>query len=119
MMHTELDVYKTSMLLVKEIYDLTSSFPKDEVWGLISQMKRAVVSIPSNIAEGCGRRSSKELSNFLNVAMGSLTELITQIDIAIMLGFITDKEKAQNTIITAQKVKRQLVGLIKSVEANA
>ena len=85
MMHTDLEVYKSSMMLVKEIYDLTSSFPRDEVWGLTSQMKRAVVSIPSNIAEGCGRRSSRELSNFLNVALGSLTELITQIDIALML----------------------------------
>ncbi|HNX36797.1 MAG TPA: four helix bundle protein [Candidatus Cloacimonadota bacterium] len=119
MMHTDLEVYKSSMMLVKEIYDLTSSFPRDEVWGLTSQMKRAVVSIPSNIAEGCGRRSSRELSNFLNVALGSLTELITQIDIALMLGFIEDKVIAQNTTGTAQRVKRQLVGLIKSVEDQA
>lgn len=55
-MHTDLQVYKESMLLVKDIYDLTRSFPKDEQWALTSQMKRAVISVPSNLAEGSGKR---------------------------------------------------------------
>ena len=115
MMHTDTEVYKTSMQLVKAIYDLTCEFPSDEKWGLISQMKRATISIPSNIAEGCGRRSPKELSNFLNIALGSVAELATQIDIAVMLGFAKDTAKSEACKSLALSVKRQLLGLIRSV----
>ncbi|MDD2228523.1 MAG: four helix bundle protein [Candidatus Cloacimonetes bacterium] len=114
MMHTELEVYKSSMLLVKEIYAITSEFPKDELWGLTSQMKRAAISIPSNIAEGCGRKTPKELLNFLNIALGSLAELQTQLDIALMLGFIINQEKATICKNLSLSVKRQLLGLIKA-----
>jgi len=114
MMHTDLEVYKSSMLLVKEIYHLTRDFPKDEMWGLVSQMKRAVNSVPYNISEGCGRKSKAELLNFLNIALGSITELNTQIDIAIMLEFIKDDPEADRCRSLALSVKRQLLGLIKS-----
>lgn len=114
MMHTELEVYKSSMKLVKEIYAICKDFPRDELWGLTSQMKRAAISIPSNIAEGCGRKSPKELLNFLYIALGSLTELITQIDIALMLGFIKDEDKATACKNLSLSVKRQLLGLIKA-----
>lgn len=114
MMHTDLEVYKSSMLLVKEIYNLTMSFPRDEIWGLVSQMKRAVNSVPYNISEGCGRRSRPELLNFLNIALGSITELNTQIDIAIMLEFIKDQAEAERCRSLALSVKRQLLGLIKA-----
>ena len=101
-------------MLVKEIYNITKDFPADEKWGLISQMKRAANSVPYNIAEGCGRKTKAELLNFLNIALGSITELNTQIDIAIMLDFIPEKEKADKCRELALSVKRQLLGLIKA-----
>ncbi len=78
-------------------------------------MKRAAVSVPANIAEGSGRRTPKELTNFLNIALGSLTELSTLIEIADMLGFVKDNESVSACQSLAQKVKKQLVGLIRSV----
>ncbi|MDD4309136.1 MAG: four helix bundle protein [Candidatus Cloacimonetes bacterium] len=114
MMHTDLEVYKASMLLVKNVYELSKEFPRDEIWGLTSQMKRAATSIPSNIAEGAGRKSKKELLYFLNVSLGSISELQTQLDIADMLGFIKDKQKLEATINISNSVKRQLLSLIKA-----
>jgi four helix bundle protein len=70
-LHKDLDVYKISMELVTEIYKLTERFPKEEAYGLRSQMRRAAVSIPSNISEGAGRLSQKEFKNFLSIASGS------------------------------------------------
>ncbi len=115
MMHTDLEVYKASMLLVKEIYLLLNDFPKTELWGLTSQMKRAVSSIPINIAEGCGRKSTSELLNFLNIALGSITELDTQLDIANMLQFTKNKDQLEKCKNISTSVKRQLVALIKSL----
>ena|SRR3989344_2029345 len=80
--HKDLIVWQKSILLVKNIYYLTSQFPKDEIYGLSSQMKRAAVSIPSNIAEGYSRKGTKEYSHFLRIAYGSSNELETQIIIA-------------------------------------
>jgi len=114
-MHYDLEVYKSSMKLVKEIYSITQMFPPDERWGLISQMKRAVISIPANIAEGCGRKSSKEMLNFFNIAMGSITELITHLEISEMLGFI-DNARCNECKNQALSVKRLLLGLIKANE---
>ncbi|MDZ4181310.1 MAG: four helix bundle protein [Candidatus Cloacimonadaceae bacterium] len=118
-MHTELEVYKSSMKLVKCVYEMTAGFPRDEIWGLVSQMKRAVISVPSNIAEGCSRKTSKEMLYFLNIAKASLSELTTQIEIAQMLNFIQNQEQCQITIDLAQAVKRQLLGMIKSNEGRA
>lgn len=114
MMHTDLDVYNDSMRLVKLIYAVTNDFPREEVWGLTSQMKRAVTSIPINIAEGCGRKSRNELLNYLNISLSSLTELITQLEIAFMLGFIKDSQQSATINELALAVKRQLIGLIRS-----
>jgi len=75
------------MLLVKQVYELTATFPADERFGLVAQMRRAAVSIPSNIAEGAARHSSREFAQFLIVARGSLSELDTQFRIAQDLGF--------------------------------
>jgi four helix bundle protein len=88
MIHKKLEVWKKSMDLVVVIYKLTSYFPPGEKFGLTNQMRRAAVSIPSNIAEGCARNSSKELKQFLYIARGSLAELETQVQIALRLEFI-------------------------------
>lgn len=82
--HKDLKVWQESMLLVEDIYSITSTFPKEEVFGLTSQMKRAAISIPSNIAEGSGRNGKAELMRFLYISLGSLSELDTQIDIAFV-----------------------------------
>jgi four helix bundle protein len=76
--HKDLDVWKKSMALVVLIYDITSKFSSDERFGLTSQMRRAAVSIPSNIAEGAARKGDKEFIQFLMIALGSLSELETQ-----------------------------------------
>ncbi len=86
--HKDLDVWNQSMVLAEQVYTLTKEFPSDEKYGLISQMKRAVVSIPSNIAEGAARKGNKEYIQFLYIAMGSLSELETQILLSQRLQFV-------------------------------
>ena len=93
--HKDLDVWKKSMDLVVLIYDLTSKFPSDERFGLVSQMRRAAVSVPSNIAEGAARKSDKEFLQFISIALGSLSELETQYLLAIRLNMV-----AENLVIT-------------------
>lgn len=84
----ELKIWQESRILVKSVYKLTANFPKEEIYGLTSQVRRAAVSIPSNIAEGTGRSSDKEFQRFLDYAIGSLFELETQIILANDLNFI-------------------------------
>ena len=86
--HRKLDVWKRSMEFVKDIYKATEAFPKAEIYGLISQMRRAAVSIPSNLAEGAARKGSKEFKQYLNIAQGFISELDTQIELASMLDYI-------------------------------
>ena len=88
--HQRLELWQQAMLLVKEIYAVTTDFPKEEMFGLVSQMRRAAVSIPSNIAEGAAREGDKEYSHFLSIARGSLSELDTQVQIAVMLSYIAE-----------------------------
>jgi four helix bundle protein len=88
--HEDLEIWKLSIKLVKETYKVTKSFPEEEKFVLTSQMRRASISIPSNIAEGAGRRSKKEFSNFLSIALGSLTELETQYIISNELEYLSD-----------------------------
>ena len=87
--HERLDVWQDAMSLVEAVYRMTATFPDTERFGLISQMRRAAVSIPSNIAEGAARRSTAEYLQFLSIGRGSLSELDTQITIAARLGFAT------------------------------
>jgi four helix bundle protein len=87
-----LDVWKFSMQLVKEIYLLTKKFPKEELYALTSQTKRAAVSVPSNIAEGLGRQYKKDTLQFLHISRGSLYEVETLLNIAVIVEIITDDE---------------------------
>ncbi len=115
MIHKDLEVYKSSMALVRDVYLLTKGFPREETYCLAAQMKRAAISVPSNIAEGSGRKSSKELLQFLNIALGSLIELDTQMDIAKMLDFCEDCNTLQEAKKKLLKTKQLLLGLIKSL----
>ncbi len=86
--HKNLDVYKLSKDLVKEIYLLTSNFPKDEIYGLTNQLRRASISVPSNIAEGLSRGTNKDINRFIVIARSSLVEIDTQIEIALSLNYL-------------------------------
>lgn len=90
--HHRLLAWKESIELVKQVYGISSHYPKEELYGLTSQMRRAAVSVPSNIAEGAARDSSAEFSRFLIIARGSLSELETQILIARTLGYYHDEK---------------------------
>ena len=85
--HKKLDAWKKSIELVELVYTNTMNFPKEEIYGLTSQIRRSAISVPSNIAEGAGRDSIKEYIRFLNISIGSLSELETQLIIANRLGY--------------------------------
>ncbi|HOI30241.1 MAG TPA: four helix bundle protein [Melioribacteraceae bacterium] len=110
--HRDLDLWKNSIQLVKYIYDLSSSFPSNELYGLTSQLRRAAVSVPSNIAEGSARHSKKEFVQFLYIASGSMSEIETQLIISNELNYIsvTELEKLINQL---NELRAQLYGLIK------
>lgn len=90
--YKKLDVWKNSMQLVKEVYLLTKKFPKEEIYALTSQCKRAAVSIPANIAEGLGRQYKKDTLQFLHISRGSIYELETLLNIAVMVEIITEED---------------------------
>jgi four helix bundle protein len=113
MLYKELDVWKDSIIMVVDVYRLTKGFPKHELYGLSSQMQRAAISIPSNIAEGAGRKTTKEFIQLLYVSKGSLQELETQIEIARLLGYVVEVD-AQNNQIKA--IRNQINELISSLE---
>ena len=92
--YRDLDIWKKSIELVKEVYELTKKFPKQETYALVSQMRRAAVSIPSNIAEGFRRLHNKEYKQFLHVSSGSCAELETQLTISKELTYITETDEA-------------------------
>ncbi len=96
--YKELLIWQKGIKIVVLVYKLTKDFPKDEIYALTSQLKRASVSVPSNIAEGFGRQTDKSFNHFLNIARGSLNEIETQLIIAKELGFI-DNEDALNEIL--------------------
>ncbi len=109
----DLDAWKEGHKLVLAIYRITKDFPKEEIFGLVSQMRRCAVSITSNIAEGFSRQSYKEKVQFYSIAQGSVTELQNQLIIACDVGFIT-KEKFSEIIEQSVKVHKITNGLIKS-----
>jgi four helix bundle protein len=110
--HKDLDVWKESMRLAQEVYRVTRAFPKEELYGLVSQMRRAAVSIPSNIAEGATRASTKEFIQFLYTASGSLSELETQLILAKDLGWISDEA----IFGLVERVRMMIFGLIRQAK---
>lgn len=102
------------MTLVAEIYKATETFPANEKFGLTSQMRRAAISIPSNIVEGCERETNKDFANFLIIAKGSAGELETQILIALLLKYLT-KEKSENIVLKIVEIKKMLTALRKKI----
>jgi four helix bundle protein len=112
--YRDLIVWKRSIDLVTDVYRCTSKFPKEEVYGLTSQLRRAAVSIPSNIAEGQGRHSAGEFRQFLGQARGSLFEVETQILIAQQLGYLGEQE-ADCLLQATGEVGRILNGLYASL----
>jgi four helix bundle protein len=99
-------------IFVDELYNLTDTFPISEKYGLASQLRRAGVSIPSNIAEGAGRFHEKEFINFLYISMGSLSEVETQLEISRRRGYIKSTEPLINTVI---RIRKMINGLIKQL----
>ncbi len=88
----ELKVWQKAMEVVTQIYQITNSFPREEQFGITSQIRRCAISIPSNIAEGCGRKSTKDFNNFLGIALGSCFEIETQLLISKNIGFINEQQ---------------------------
>ena len=112
--YQDLEVWKLSIALVKEIYLITEKFPKSESYGLTNQIRRAAVSIPSNIAEGQGRNSSKEFRQFLSIALGSVAETETQLIIAKEINFLRNDE-LEPLLVTVDRIRKMLKGLSKSI----
>jgi len=110
--HEQLEAWKLAMQLAKAVYELTAKFPVEERYGLAQQIRRAAVSIPSNIAEGAGRNGAKEFLNFIGIARGSLAEVETQLQLAVMLEFAEQSHPAFNL---ANNTGRLLTGLHKKL----
>jgi four helix bundle protein len=108
--YKELNVWKESIDLVKLVYEVTQKFPSEEKFGLVSQLRRASVSIPSNIAEGNGRSSDKDYKRFVEMAYGSALELETQLIISVELNFIKENDSIFKKL---EQVKKLLSGFIK------
>ncbi len=113
--YRELIAWQKAMALVKHVYEITKGFPDDEKFGLISQMRRCAVSIPSNIAEGQARNTTGEFKQFIGVARGSIAELTTQLLISEQLGYLN---APQQSIDLAEEVGRILTGLSQSLRTN-
>jgi len=116
--HKDLDIWKMSMELVQVIYKLTENFQKNEQFGLTSQLRRAAISIPSNIAEGLARNGNKEFIQFCYISLGSLSELETQIIIASNLNFI-QKIQSNEILDNIELIRKKLLNFIKYLKRKA
>jgi four helix bundle protein len=113
--YKELKVWQKGRELVKFIYELTSSFPKEELYSLTSQIRRAVISIPSNIAEGSGHFSDRQFNRFLEIAYASTCELDTQIILSYDLNFISENSLKESSS-KIDEIQKMITGLIKSLQ---
>lgn len=114
--HRDLIAWQEALRLVEIVYRDTAAFPREEMFGLMTQIRRAAVSVPSNIAEGSARRTTGELLQFLGIARGSLAELETQLELAVRLGFMKSTAEAGNQAV---RVGKLVSALMKSLERRA
>lgn len=114
--YKDLKVWQKSMTLVTKVYSMTKTFPKEELYGLVSQIRKSAVSVPSNIAEGYGRNSTNEYIRFLQIASGSLYELQTQLEISLNLEYLS-KEMFESIYEQSREIERMLCSLIKKVRS--
>jgi len=110
--HRDLDAWKEAMLLAQKVYKVTEALPDQERYGLTAQMRRAAVSVPSNIAEGAAKASRKEFAHFLHHALGSLAEIDTQVSLAENLGWMRDSGITANV----ERVRMVIYGLIRHLK---
>jgi four helix bundle protein len=110
--HKRLEAWKQSIELVTEVYRLTESFPNREIYSLTDQIRRAAISVPSNIAEGAARHTKKEFVNYLHMAQGSLSELDTQLEIAKRLCYL-EAPLCEKINVQMQRIDKMLTGLIR------
>ena len=114
--HTKLRAFELADELAVLVYRVTAGFPKEELYGLTSQMRRAVISVPSNIVEGCARDSQADYLRFLHMAFGSLRELHYQLSLAKRLGFLADQDSSliEPKIVETEKVLNALIRSLKN-----
>ena len=115
--YKDLNIWERSIKVVEDIYKITKNFPKEEIYGLTSQLRRSAVSIPSNIAEGFARFSNKEYRQFLFISLGSCAELSTQIIIASRLDYLESKE-SDKLLNEIDEISKMTMSLIKKLSAN-
>ncbi|MGC1455879.1 MAG: four helix bundle protein [Nitrospirota bacterium] len=113
--HKDLDIWKMGLDVVEKVYRISERFPKDEQFGLTSQLRRAAVSIPSNIAEGAARNSKREYLQYLYISLGSLAEVETQLIIANRLKYMNDQDIMENI----EHIRRKLLNFIKYIKGKA
>lgn len=115
--HSKLRAYELADEIALLVYRISKDFPKDEIYGLTSQMRRAAVSVPSNIVEGCARESQQEYLRFLEIAFGSLRELRYQLSLAKRLGYVPEgtASECDAKIMEAEKVLNSLVRSMRSL----
>lgn len=114
--YRDLDVWQKGMLLARQVYEATKTWPREEVYGLTNQVRRAVVSVPSNIAEGQGRGTPREFIHHLNIARGSLYEMETQLLLAQQLGYLAP-DNAERLLATAGDISRMISRLSQTLAA--
>ena len=114
--YKDLNVWKAAMELVCEVYEATRNFPDTERYGLTSQMRRCPISVPSNIAEGWSRNSARSFISYLNIASGSMSELLTQLEIANRINYISE-EKMHAYEVKGIQISKMLYMLIKKIES--
>lgn len=112
-MHTDLIVYQKSMDFIVKIYSITTLFPHEEKYGLVSQLRRAAVSIPTNISEGVSRNSTKDYIRFLYISLGSVSETECLLEISIRLSYCEAEESLHSELLIIKKMLLKLIGSLK------